>query len=889
MRSILLGWSSCYCGCLWLLILSHVIVVVVHSQQVGDKAMCPETVVYGTLVQSTFLSAWSGGNPAFFTLNRVAPRTVQTDTAEPTPTNIPNGLRYTGLTDASEPSLTYHADCPTDDNLCYLYANLPPVVLVSGVTTTTATFGFRTDIETDTVRIVYSTNPIEDDDVGTDNVMTSTESTSTVASDDCTSSVSIQGLMEDTVYYYRLEVDGVLVYQDPLGLRTQRFRTYPTAGAKTFSFSVFADSANAISTTTVETYRMGGMTASTPNDDPTNPLFAMQIGDFDHSDPVSLRQYRTMHKELRSPRQPQGQRFVNHVASQTSFWHVWDDHDYCGNDSDGTCTRKAVARQAFDEHYRGYPYANPQEAIYYTFHAGNAQIFVLDTRSVRTPDLDPDGSTKTVLGSTQKQWLKDGLLASTHRWKIVVSSISANDSARPNNVDHWVSFQTEAQEMRSFLIDEGFNDGSVIMVSGDLHTGGAIDNGCHNRWGIPELGVANTNLRNGNQRNGGFWSEGVAPGSPGYATITVSPDSLLLEAKDGATGNVLFSLLIDNTFLTPCGIGARTLAPTTSQAPTTTATPSMAPTRRQTKFCFSHASTVDIEGKGATAMRDVQIGDRVLTANRVYESVYSFGHRAEEQTTKFLQLHVVPNDDDNDNHNRNKNNNTGLSFLELTDEHMLFVEGYQQPIPASWVKEGDRVHWISKNDDGEQLVTVKDIRQIVRKGSFAPFTPSGTIVVNELLASTFVGFQDSPVLKIGGYQTSIPYQTLAHLFETPHRLICANPVLFDKMCRFEAYSSGGVSQWVYLPLQFTLWLVQHLDEEKSVFAPALFCGLAIVAIPFIAVLLALRFVEMVCTGVYGLSVVLALLSVAGTWNCLKRLSKRTKVALEISPATNVQK
>ncbi len=84
------------------------------------------------------------------------------------------------------------------------------------------------------------------------------------------------------------------------------------------------------------------------------------------------------------------------------------------------------------------------------------------------------------------------------------------------------------------------------MVSADLHTGGGVDDGTNNGWGIPELTVAHTNLAGGNGANLGTWSEGVTAGTndrTGYGLITIGATSLLLEAK-ADTGALRHSLTL---------------------------------------------------------------------------------------------------------------------------------------------------------------------------------------------------------------------------------------------------------------------------------------------------------------------------------------------------------
>lgn len=99
---------------------------------------------------------------------------------------------------------------------------------------------------------------------------------------------------------------------------------------------------------------------------------------------------------------------------------------------------------------------------------------MLDTRFQRTPDTAPDTADKTMLGATQKQWLKNSLATSTAAWKIIVSTVSANKHSRPGNIDHWGSFVTEANELKDFLAADPNLADSTVMVTGDLHSGGGI-------------------------------------------------------------------------------------------------------------------------------------------------------------------------------------------------------------------------------------------------------------------------------------------------------------------------------------------------------------------------------------------------------------------------------
>jgi len=195
--------------------------------------------------------------------------------------------------------------------------------------------------------------------------------------------------------------------------------------------------------------------------------------------------------------------------------------------------------------------------------AGDAEIFALDLRFNRDPSSDADSATKSMLGVDQKQWLKDSLVASPAKWKIIISTVSANKHARPNNPDHWISYTDEAEELRTFLEDNNLNN-STVLVTGDLHTGGALDGGCNNRFNIPELGIAHTNLQGGNVGAIGTWTEGVRDGNhKGYGSIYVNSTTLILENK-APNGFVINSLTLPGNYNTD---GCKNLGPPGGNAP----------------------------------------------------------------------------------------------------------------------------------------------------------------------------------------------------------------------------------------------------------------------------------------------------------------------------------
>lgn len=187
-------------------------------------------------------------------------------------------------------------------------------------------------------------------------------------------------------------------------------------------------------------------------------------------------------------------------------------------------------------------------------------------------------------------------------------------------------------------------------------------------------------------------------------------------------------------------------------------------------------------------MRDLALGDKVLVSDGTYEPIYSFGHKSAHVMSEYVQLLL-----------------SSSAKLEISGDHMVFVEDGKRAVPASMIKIGDQLVV-----DGAPSI-VMNVRKVLRKGAYAPFTPSGTIVVNGVTASTFVAFQDSETLELAGFDTGITFQSLAYTSEGPHRAWCR--YLSD--CQHKAYTEQGISTWVHLPHKVALWFFNRNPEGMS--------------------------------------------------------------------------
>lgn len=215
-----------------------------------------------------------------------------------------------------------------------------------------------------------------------------------------------------------------------------------------------------------------------------------------------------------------------------------------------------------------------------------------------------------------------------------------------------------------------------------------------------------------------------------------------------------------------------TSSPSTSP-PTTPPTTSL-----PMRLCYSGTTKVQVKDRGTILMADLRIGDSVLVDNNLYEKVYSFGHRHESAAGMFL--HLSP------------------SGLELSKDHMVKLGS--RYVPASSLQVGD----LLENSSGE-MTAIVEISEVLREGVYAPFTVSGTIVVNNVKASSYIALQGSANLSIGNWETPFSFQWIAHTSQMPHRLYRRWFV-----SSAERYTDDGVSTWLDLSCKYGQWiLLQH--------------------------------------------------------------------------------
>ncbi len=355
--------------------------------------------------------------------------------------------------------------------------------------------------------------------------------------DDWTSEPQAVGSESDyTTHFYLENLEPSTTYQYRILDREGSFRTPPPPGQhEDFGFVVFADAVSNDEGKTSDTYVMAGT---------LDISFALQIGDLDHRNPGDvyphdIDNWRQMYREQLAEFS-QGETLQQHILHKAPLFHVWDDHDYGADDVYYDAPFKEISTQAFYEYFP-MPADMPNQAqgIWHKIQWGIAELYFLDLRSHRAAGDLEDGPEKSILAyehksDDQKSWLKSELQASTAVWKFLISSSVFNPNSKAT--DSWAEFPTERQELLDFL-DENHITG-VMVISGDIHSGGGIDDGTNS--GIPEITVATTNYRADNCTGEcGEWSEGIWIGNDprGFAAIKVHQDNVVLHSM-GSDGKV---------------------------------------------------------------------------------------------------------------------------------------------------------------------------------------------------------------------------------------------------------------------------------------------------------------------------------------------------------------
>lgn len=169
-------------------------------------------------------------------------------------------------------------------------------------------------------------------------------------------------------------------------------------------------------------------------------------------------------------------------ANQASLYanvptlHMGDDHDGGGgNDHAGNTAAASAAAGAWRKRvpHPNLELSGAQDARYFSFDIGRVRYVFTDQRTLADPRTDTDDSSKSMLGATQKAWLKD-IIENSDGYLIVWCSTRVFHANAISSHDSWGGFTTERQEICDHIATHA--SGRVLVLTGDRHQSG-IDDG----------------------------------------------------------------------------------------------------------------------------------------------------------------------------------------------------------------------------------------------------------------------------------------------------------------------------------------------------------------------------------------------------------------------------
>jgi len=234
-----------------------------------------------------------------------------------------------------------------------------------------------------------------------------------------------------------------------------------------------------------------------------NPDFFVATGDNVYYDAPPVGRAETPHQiRLKYQEQFSQQRFLDLFRGTATYW-IKDDHDYRFNDADSVnpFLLRQVARTSDEEYpdenvrpwisgaghlpthetgirmfHEQLPVVDPKDPnpiTYRTFRVTKSlQVWFVEGRDYRSPNDMPDGPGKTIWGANQKAWLKQTLLESDAKFKILFSATPMVGPDSINKRDNHVNvrgFRHEGDEFFRWLTENGFRDKYFYVVCGDRH------------------------------------------------------------------------------------------------------------------------------------------------------------------------------------------------------------------------------------------------------------------------------------------------------------------------------------------------------------------------------------------------------------------------------------
>lgn len=168
-------------------------------------------------------------------------------------------------------------------------------------------------------------------------------------------------------------------------------------------------------------------------------------------------------------------RFHELFQKVPTYWEK-DDHDHRYNDSDATGDKLPGHEMGLALFREQVPVVDPDEpeAKTYRTHRINRdlQIWLVEGRDYRSPNRMADGPEKTIWGAEQLAWLKQSLLGSDAKFKLLISPtpmVGPDDGYKSDNHVNQKGFRHEGRAFFRWVTENNLHNSGFYVVCGDRH------------------------------------------------------------------------------------------------------------------------------------------------------------------------------------------------------------------------------------------------------------------------------------------------------------------------------------------------------------------------------------------------------------------------------------
>ncbi|MBS4212873.1 glycerophosphodiester phosphodiesterase family protein [Neobacillus rhizophilus] len=171
---------------------------------------------------------------------------------------------------------------------------------------------------------------------------------------------------------------------------------------------------------------------------------------------------------------------LHSLLQKTGTFAIWDDHEVTNDFSGPSQPLTPTGLSAFKDYWPISGERSEADKLYHKYSWGNTMdMIILNNRGYRSPNNQADGADKTMLGDEQLQWLKQQLLESDAKVKLVATSVPISiptgkamardgwangDNVNPNDP---TGYENEFKQISDFIIEKGIKN--VFFVTTDVH------------------------------------------------------------------------------------------------------------------------------------------------------------------------------------------------------------------------------------------------------------------------------------------------------------------------------------------------------------------------------------------------------------------------------------